>query len=90
MDDTVFRQALEIAGWLLTVVGQLQIAVKRRQGFLTWVVANGVMVVLAASVGLWWSIGMYLTNTAVCIWTFRRWGCDECPAQHPPVQQATP
>ena len=37
MDDTVFRQGLEIAGWLLTVVGQLQGAPKRRQGFLTWV-----------------------------------------------------
>ena len=44
------------------------------------------MVILAAGVGLWWSIGMYLSNTAVCVWTFRRWGRDECSVQRPSVQ----
>jgi hypothetical protein len=28
---------------------------------------------LSARVGLWWSIGMYLTNIAVCAWSFRSW-----------------
>jgi len=25
-------------------------------------------------VGLWWSVGMYVTNVGVCLWSFRRWG----------------
>ena len=46
---------------------------KRRAGFATWIVANIVLIGLSARVGLWWSIGMYLTNIAVCAWSFRSW-----------------
>jgi hypothetical protein len=77
MDDTTIRDALQIAGWALTVVGQVQVAMKVRQGFVTWVLANVAMIALSAHAGLWWSIGMYLTNVAVCLWSFRKWGCEE-------------
>ena len=72
---------LQVAGWLLTALGQVQIALKLRQGFLTWIAANAVLIVLSVSVGLWWSIGMYLTNMGVCIWSFRRWLNDARPIQ---------
>ena len=65
---------LQITGWLLTVTGQVQLALKARSGFLTWVVANAVLIVLCVHAGLWWSIGMHGTNTLVCLWSYRRWG----------------
>lgn len=64
---------LQIAGWLLTVTGQVPVALKQRRGFITWIAANAVLVVLCAVAGLWWSIGMYVTNVAVCVWSFIRW-----------------
>lgn len=67
-------EALQIAGWLLTVLGQVQVASKARCGFLTWIAANAVLIVLCVHAGLWWSIGMYATNVGVCLWSFRRWG----------------
>ena len=79
--STFFAQSLQIAGWFLTVLGQVQIGLKVRQGFLTWIAANAVLIVLSAAVGLWWSIGMYVTNVAVCIWSFRRWTNDALPLQ---------
>ena len=63
--------ALQVLGWILTLLGQVQVARKRRAGFVTWIVANIVLIGLSARVGLWWSIGMYLTNIAVCAWSFR-------------------
>ena len=71
-----FADELQIAGWLLTVGGQIQVALKQRQGFITWIAANAVLIALCALVGLWWSIGMYVTNVAVCMWSFVRWGAD--------------
>ena len=65
--------ALQVLGWVLTLLGQVQVARKRRAGFATWIVANIVLIGLSAHVGLWWSIGMYLTNIAVCAWSFRSW-----------------
>jgi hypothetical protein len=73
-EPTAFADALQIAGWILTVVGQVQVALKARQGFITWIVANAVLILLCINVGLWWSIGMYATNVGVCLWSFRRWG----------------
>jgi hypothetical protein len=66
--------ALQIAGWLLTVLGQVQVASKARCGFLTWIAANAVLIVLCVHAGLWWALGMYATNVVVCLWSFRRWG----------------
>lgn len=66
--------ALQVLGWVLTLLGQVQVARKRRAGFATWIVANIVLIGLSACVGLWWSIGMYLTNIGVCAWSFRAWG----------------
>lgn len=71
-----FADGLQNAGWLLTVVGQVQLALKQRQGFITWIAANAVLITLCAVVGLWWSIGMYGTNVAVCVWSFVRWSAD--------------
>jgi len=71
--------ALQVVGWALTLLGQVQVARKRRAGFVTWIVANIVLIGLSARVGLWWSIGMYLTNIAVCAWSFRAWAqADQC------------
>ena len=55
------------------MAGQLQIARKCRSGFLTWIAANGVLIALSMVTGLWWSVGMYLSNVAVCAWSFKRW-----------------
>jgi hypothetical protein len=76
METGMVREALQIAGWVLTVLGQVQVALKLRRGFLTWLVANAVMIALCVQMQLWWSIGMYLTNVAVCVWSFRKWGED--------------
>lgn len=65
--------ALQVLGWILTLLGQVQVARKRRAGFATWIVANIVLIGLSVRVGLWWSIGMYATNIAVCAWSFRAW-----------------
>jgi hypothetical protein len=72
--------ALQIAGWLLTVSGQFQVARKQRQGFVTWIAANLVLIGLAALAGLWWSIGMYCTNVVVCLWSYQRWGAQPTEA----------
>ena len=83
MESTLssLTSTLQLAGWLLTALGQVQVALKLRQGFLTWIAANAVLIVLSASVGLWWSIGMYLTNVGVCIWSYCRWRTDAQPIQ---------
>ena len=73
MVDGQLVSALQVLGWILTLLGQVQVARKRRAGFVTWIVANIVLSGLSAHVGLWWSIGMYLTNIAVCAWSFRAW-----------------
>lgn len=70
-------EVLQLVGWLLTVIGQVQIARRDKRGFVTWVSANGVLIGLCATVGLWWSIGMYLTNACVCVWSFVRWRSEE-------------
>jgi nicotinamide riboside transporter PnuC len=72
-------QTLQILGWALTLLGQVLNGLRRRQGFILWVAANVVMIGLAAYVGLWWSIGMYTTNTLVCLWSYRQWRLDEQP-----------
>ena len=74
MEAVPWAEALQIAGWLLTVLGQVQLASKARRGFLTWIAANAVLIVLCVHAGLWWSIGMYATNAVACLWSFRRWG----------------
>jgi hypothetical protein len=73
------NEALQLAGWLLTVLGQVQIALRQRRGFVTGIGANAVLVALCAHVGLWWSIDMYLTNVAVCLWSYRRWAAEDTP-----------
>ena len=75
--DASVSEALQIVGWVLTVLGQVQVALKARQGFVTWRAANGVLIALCVQSGLWWSTGMYATNMAVCAWSFRRWGRDK-------------
>jgi len=74
IDVASVADVLQIAGWLLTVLGQVQVAVKARSGFMTWIAANAVLIALCIHVGLWWSIGMYATSVVVCLWSFRRWG----------------
>jgi len=71
---------LQLAGWLLTVTGQVQVALKQRTGFITWIAANLVLIALSARAGLWWSIGMFCTNMAVCVWSCGRWGAKACDA----------
>lgn len=66
-------QALQLVGWMLTLVGQVQIGNRVRGGFATWVLANLVMTVVAVHTGLYWSIGMYVTNIASCCWSYWRW-----------------
>lgn len=73
MDDANIKDLLQIAGWFLTVVGHIQVTLKRRAGFVTWVLANGVLIALSARVGLWWSMGQYATNTLFCTWSYWRW-----------------
>jgi hypothetical protein len=75
-------ETLQIAGWVLTVYGQVQIGRMSRNGFITWIVANLVMIALCMTEGLLWSCGMYATNIAVCAWSFRRWSAPE-PAGRP-------
>lgn len=77
MADKWFVDGLQVAGWVLTLLGQMQVARKRRAGFGTWIAANLVLIALCARTGLWWSIGMYATNIAVCAWSFRSWGPDQ-------------
>ncbi len=76
MTEAQLVDGLQVLGWLLTLLGQVQVARKRRAGFATWIVANLVLIALSARVGLWWSIGMYVTNIAVCAWSYRTWAED--------------
>ncbi len=76
MTEAQLVDGLQVLGWLLTLLGQAQVARKRRAGFATWIVANLVLIALSARVGLWWSIGMYVTNIAVCAWSYRTWAED--------------
>ncbi|WP_140636935.1 hypothetical protein [Methylibium rhizosphaerae] len=73
METVSWATALQIVGWLLTVLGQVQVAAKSRHGFLTWIAANAVLIALCVQASLWWSIGMYVTNVGVCLWSFQRW-----------------
>ena len=76
MTEIQLVDGLQVLGWLLRLLGQVQVARKRRAGFATWIVANLVLIALSARMGLWWSIGMYLTNIAVCAWSYRTWAED--------------
>lgn len=86
MEGMTVSDGLQIAGWVLTVIGQLQIGRMSRNGFLTWIVANVVMIVLCVGAGLLWSLGMYVTNILICAWSFRRWPADQRP---PPLPART-
>jgi len=77
VDESNIKELLQVSGWLITVVGHIQMTFKRRAGWITWIVANLVMIALCARVEFWWSIGMYLTNTVGCVWSYRRWSGDE-------------
>lgn len=46
-------EPVQIAGWLLTVLGQVQVASKARLGFITWIAANTVLIVLCMHSGPW-------------------------------------
>jgi hypothetical protein len=76
---------LQIAGWAFTVTGQIQVALKDRRGFLTWIAANAVLIALSAVAGLWWSVGMFLTNVATCVWSYLRWGARASRARARPA-----
>lgn len=76
---SALAQTLQILGWVLTLMGQVLNGLRRREGFVLWVAANMVMIGLSAYVGLWWSIGMYATNTLMCVWSYRKWRQDEEP-----------
>ena len=76
MTESQLVDGLQVLGWLLTLLGQVQVARKRRAGFATWIVANLVLIALSARMGLWWCIGMYVTNIAVCAWSYRTWAED--------------
>lgn len=76
MTEIQLVDGLQVLGWLLTLLGQVPVARKRRAGFATWIVANLVLIALSARMGLWWTIGMYLTNIAVCAWSYRTWAED--------------
>lgn len=65
---------LQIAGWALTVLGQVQVTHRLRSGFATWMAANLALIAVCMQAGLYWSIGMYATNLMVCAWSFHRWG----------------
>lgn len=65
---------LLVLGWILTVVGQIQVLRKRRAGFATWIVANILLIARCVRKEPWWSIGMYATNFVVCAWSFRSSG----------------
>lgn len=72
MTDGPMVCVLQVLGWILTLLGQIQVARRRRAGFATWVVANmSGLIGSSVRVGLWWHIGMYLTNVAECAWSFR-------------------
>lgn len=73
MAESQLVSALQVLGWVLTLLGQVQVARKRRARFATWIVANIVLIGLIARFGLGWSIGAYATNIAVCAWWFRAW-----------------
>ena len=53
-EAVALADALQIAGWLLTVIGQVQVASKERRGFIMWIAANAVLIVLCMRSGLWW------------------------------------
>lgn len=65
---------LQLAGWLLTVTGQVLVTARRRAGFVVWMVANVALIVLSLRVGLRWSALMFATNLLCCVWSFCRWG----------------
>jgi hypothetical protein len=69
----MLTNALQTVRWLLTLLGQFQLASKQRLGFLTWIGANGVLLSVCLRAGLWWTAGMYITNTLVCVWSYWRW-----------------
>ncbi len=46
-----------------------ELALKRRAGFATWIVANVVLTALSVRMQLWWSVGMCVTNIVVCAWS---------------------
>jgi hypothetical protein len=73
MNGASLTEVLQITGWLLTVAGQIQVALKRRSGFVSWIAANAVLIAVCVQADLWWTAGMYLTNVGVCAWSFRRW-----------------
>jgi nicotinamide riboside transporter PnuC len=81
MNALTTSDLLQIAGWVLTVVGQVQVGRMSRAGFLTWIAANAVMIGLCVDAGLYWSVGMYATNAVICGWSFCRWPADEKPAR---------
>ncbi|WOB11301.1 nicotinamide mononucleotide transporter [Piscinibacter gummiphilus] len=69
-------EVLQGIGWGLTVLGQVQIGRKLRRSFLSWIVANLVLIAVSIQAGLWVSVGMYATNIVLCVWSFAKWSAD--------------
>lgn len=69
-------EVLQGIGWALTVLGQVQIGQKLRRSFLSWIVANLVLIAVSVQAGLWVSVGMYATNILLCVWSFAKWSAE--------------
>jgi hypothetical protein len=66
-------EGLQLAGWLLTLVGQVLVTLKFRSAFVVWGVANVCLFAVQVRAELYWAAGMFATNLAFCFWSFRRW-----------------
>lgn len=77
MVGLTLADALQAVGWMLALLGQVQVARKRRTGFAIWVVANVVLMAAFAGLEMWWSAGTLVASTAVCSWAYRAWGKEE-------------
>lgn len=71
--DIGVAEVLQGVGWALTVLGQVQIGRRLRRSFISWIVANLVLIGVSVQAGLWISVGMYATNIALCMWSFAKW-----------------
>jgi membrane protein implicated in regulation of membrane protease activity len=55
------------------LLGQALLVFKRRAAFWVWIVSNGALIALNASLHLWWLVAMYAVYSALCVLSLWTW-----------------
>ena len=68
---------LQVAGFMLTLAGQIQVTRKHKSAFVLWSVSNVLIVLVNIIIGMPIMALMFMVNLAFCVWSYSEWNQEE-------------